>query len=497
MGLTILARLMGFFRDTLIALRFGASPATDAYIVAFTLPNFLVAVLSGALNSVLVPKVASLVSAGQTKKAWDIIFSSFLWLTAVATLLILLLWVFSDRVVALLAPGFPPAEAALAASLARILLGFVFFSVSAYLAGAVLNAHHRFAFAALGPAVMSGAAVIALLVLPHPPITLLADALLVGSMLQFVLEVSPLLPSIMQNKGRPHPLEGEVLRMGKLSVPVLVSSSVGSGNTIVDRIFGSSLAAGSITSLAFADRVIQVPFGVFGAAVSTALFPRFAETLAASDKESFTRLVMAGLRLVVLVTFPVTAAVLALAPPIIDVLFRHGAFTSQAAALTALCLRAYAFALIPYSLNIVLTRAYFAFEATLYIGMASVGMLVLNAVADALLVRVMGAPGLALATVVVEGTYATILISGLLRRLPDFRFGKFAKETVPVAAMAALAGLGAFLASGLIVPVGFRQAALSLLLGVAVLLIVSGSLGYVLKIPEVRRIARGRLRDVG
>ncbi len=492
MGLTLLSRLMGYFRDTMIALRFGASATTDAYLIAFTLPSYLVGIISGAINAVLLPQVARRLSADDQVGAWRLVAGAVGWVSLSTAVLIAVLELGAPVVLHLLAPGFRPAELALAVSLARILLLYVFFSSLAYLFGAVLNAHHRFVYAALAPSLLSGAAVAVMVFMANPPIHLVALALLAGSVLQLLMQVLPLVRSGLSYLAWPRLSDPGVRHMVRLSVPTFASNSVGSGNVMIDRIFGSTLATGSIAALAFADRVVQVPFGVFGAAVSTALFPRFAEALESKQPGRLVRAFSGGVRLIVLITFPVAALMLFLAPPLIDVLFRHGAFTQQAADLTALCLRAYALALIPYSLNMVMMRVYYSLEKTAELAVLGVGMLALNAIGDAILVRVMGAPGIALATVLVEGSFSWLLISRLRPHLPGLDLRSLVRASAPVALSAVLAGAVASVVSGLLPVASTLQAAGATLAGVVVLACLFYGFCRGLRVPEARRL--GELR---
>ncbi len=228
MGLTLLSRLMGYFRDTMIALRFGASATTDAYLIAFTLPSYLVGIISGAINAVLLPQVARRLSADDQVGAWRLVAGAVGWVSLSTAVLIAVLELGAPVVLHLLAPGFRPSELALAVSLARILLLYVFFSSLAYLFGAVLNAHHRFVYAALAPSLLSGAAVAVMVFMANPPIHLVALALLAGSVLQLLIQVLPLVRSGLSYLAWPRLSDPGVRHMVRLSVPTFASNSVGS-----------------------------------------------------------------------------------------------------------------------------------------------------------------------------------------------------------------------------------------------------------------------------
>jgi len=490
MALTAFSRILGYFRDTMIAYRFGASTATDAFLVAYTVPAFIVSIIGGALNSVLVPRVVAHRTQGNDAKAWAIIYAALFWLVVASLVFCVGFSIVAVPLLDVLAPGFPTPEKLLAASLVQVLMAYVFFSIIGFFLGAVLNAHHRFVYAAIAPSLASLAAVVALFVDAHPAIELVAWALLVGAILQVLLQAFPLLPEALSHRSRPPVRDPEMRRMGRLSGPVFLSSAVSSANIITDRLFASLLPTGSITALAFSLRVIQVPIGVFGLAVSTVLYPRFAEALAADDRPEFTRLLERGIRLVVLLTFPLTAALLALSGPFIDVLFRHGAFTQAASSLTALCLDGFAVSLIPSSLLLLLTRAYFTFEATSYVGIVSTFTLVLNAVADYVGAKYFAAPGIAMATVLVTGAFMVVLIAGLRRHLPDFTPAGIARSALPVAAASALGGVAATLIAGVVRSVTFSGALLAGGMGLVACFAVAALVALAMNVPEARLVWR-------
>lgn len=416
MLITVLARLMGFLRDTLIAYRFGASHVTDAYVIAYMVPTFLNAVIAGSLNSVVVPRVTEARTVQGEEASWGLVSSTYVWVFLSSLAVSSLLAASAPLVVQVLAPGFGRQEHRLTAELARILVWTVLFSNLGYLSGSILNAYRRFAFAAVAPMMVSGTAVLSLAFLPHPNIETLAWAIFCGAALQFLLETLPVARMAFRHRLRARLREPELGRMGKLSFPILISSSVSQANVIVDRIFGSALSSGSITALSFADRVVQVPLGVFGQALSTAIFPELSEAWARTDDLRFRRLLTNGLLAVFLITIPITGVLLVFALPVIALLFHHGAFSLAATRLTAGCLAMYALALIPYSANVVIQRAYFVLEETFFIGISSLLMLLLNALLDWAFVGPLGAPGLALSTSVVQWTFMVLLIVQLRRR---------------------------------------------------------------------------------
>lgn len=493
MGLTTVARLSGYLRDSLIAFRFGASEVTDAFLLAYSVPNLLVGVISGALNSVIVPSIVSERHAGQEDRAWEIIYTALAWMILLTVAMVLVIGALAVPLMHAIAPGFTRGQQLLAAHIVQVLLGFVFFSVVAYFLGSVLNSENRFVYAGLAPILASGAAIVTLLALAHPSILLVAWALLAGSIMQVLLQLVPLLPEMFRHRVRIDLRDPVVRQMGRLSFPILVSSGSQSANVIVDRLFGSLLAAGSITALGFSQRVVEVPNAVFGSAVGTVIYPQISAAKQAGDMRELARLLGRGIRLVTVTTVPVAAILLTLAHPIIDVLFRHGAFSQADAELTALCLQGFALTVIPASINVVLMRVYFTLGKTLYVGSLGTASLLLNAVGDDVLMRVMGAPGIAVATAIVQGAYLIFLTGGLRRILPTFHFVNHAKRLAPIL-LAGGIGAGATLLVASRIGTGDLTGALvATIAGTLALVAVGEGAALALHIPEALRVLR-RLR---
>jgi putative peptidoglycan lipid II flippase len=439
---SLLARTLGFFRDTVIADKFGATGLTDAYFVANTLPTFLNGVLQGALGSVVVPTVAEEFAAGRSARAYGTLSGLTVYLGAATLLFCTLVTVLAPQIVAGLAPGLHHAPTAV--RLARILVWTVAFSAFAYLGAAASMAQERFAYMSLGPIFMSGSATLVLVVFRHPPIDYLALGLLGGNILQFGFQLWPhvnrrTLPALR----RPAVADPAVRRMLHVAWPSLISSSVGQINVLVDRMFGSFLRMGSITEVTYADRLIQVPLALFGTAVANASYPEMARAYSAGETGVLREVILRDLRAILLFTVPVTGLLFGLAYNIVWAVFKHGAMSAGEADVVVAALNAYTGCLIPYSVRTVLNRGFFVTGRTRQLASLSVWMVLLNAAGDALLSRLIGAPGLALGTTIDQ--WISIVASFmLLRRFLPFlpirdtvdAFARLLVATLPLAAAA-------------------------------------------------------------
>jgi|GEM_PF-2822766 len=440
-GMTLLSRIVGFLRDMVIAYKFGAYGITDAYNVANGLPTFLTSVLSGGLDSIVVPHVGPYFGRGDTRRAYGLVNALALYAGGAAAFLVLVVTLFAPQVITILAPHLRPHDIQVGAHLARILVWTVAFGVYFYLGAASLIANDRFFYMSVGPVFMSASATVVLLLVHRPPIVLLAIGLLIGYILQFLFVAVPIarnwksFPSLREIG----PGDPEVKSMLRLAYPALISSSVGQVNTLVDRFFGSGLAIGSITEVTLANRVAQVPLGLFGYAVSNASYPGLARAYKDGDMVRLKALWTRDLRVIILLTTAVMAEMVALTSPIAYAAYRHGRLTSSAASVIASALLWYALCLVPFGVRTVVNRGFFLTGNSRILSRISVVFVVLNAAGDAIFSRLMKAPGLAFGTMIdqwlsIGGTFyfLSTIMPALPTRAALDAFGRAVAASVPM-----------------------------------------------------------------
>ena len=370
-GATLLSRLLGFARDLLIARLFGADAGTDAFFVAFKIPNLFRRLFGeGAFASALVPVLHQAECQGGQAELRRLLasLSGLLGLgLAVLTLIGLLT---APVLILVFAPGFAgqPEQQTLAAELLRLTLPYVAFIVLAALAGAVLNLHERFGVPAFTPVLLNLAIIASALWLApqlSEPILALGWGVLLGGWAQLAWQ----LPSVARLGllTRPrwewrHPGARRVLR--RLG-PVLFGVSVTQINLLLDTFLASFLATGSISWLYYSDRLVEFPLGILGAALGTVILPRLARlgrmgpSPAAGDGE-FSRTLDWALRWVLLLGLPASLGLALLAEPLVATLFLSSAFGADDARMTALSLAAYAAGLTAFMAIKVLAPAYYA-----------------------------------------------------------------------------------------------------------------------------------------
>lgn len=328
-------KLLGFVREMVIANGFGASSASDAYLVAYTIPYFLQAILGYAFVSAVLPLFSGLWREDGAQDEAYRLGSTLINIVALAMLALSLLGVAAaPLLVRLTAPGLAAADAALAARLTRVIFpSLLFMSVGLVVSG-ILNSRYRFAAAALAPGV-AALGVIAAALLANGDIYVVAVGTLLGFVGFWLLQAGDLAKSGFRYQlvcDLRHPAVRRVLRD---VLPIVLGLSVNQIYTIINRIFASALAPGSISALNYASKLMNLPLGLFVAAIITAVFPALADLARAPQQDGLARTVSRGLAMCLLIVVPSALGLMLLDAPIVRLLFEHGSFTAADTQVTA------------------------------------------------------------------------------------------------------------------------------------------------------------------
>jgi putative peptidoglycan lipid II flippase len=420
---TLLSRVLGFVRDMVVARAFGASTAADAFFVAFRIPNLLRELLAeGTISAAFVPVFTEKLTQGTREEAWALASRVFTVMLAAVVAVVCLGVAGAPLLVRLMAPGFAqdPAQEALTVLLTRIMFPYLAFIALSALAMGVLNAHRDFALPALAPLFFNVALIAAALWLAPAmdvPALGLAVGVLVGGLAQLGLQIPGLARRGMLPRLDWAPRDPDMGRIGRLMVPVVFGLSVTQVNLLVNTLLASYLAAGSVSYLYYGMRLIHFPLGVFGVALATAILPTLSAQAARGDLEGVKRGVVGALRLILFITVPAMAGLMALRTPIVGTLFERGAFTAEATRGTAQAVLAYACGLWAFaSVRIVAATFYALKDTATPVRVAALAMIA-NILLNLALMGPLKHGGLALATALAAMLNVTLLLVALKRRL--------------------------------------------------------------------------------
>lgn len=505
-GISVLiSRITGLIREMVIAGVFGAGPATDAFFVAFRIPYTLRQLFAeGGMNVAFIP-VLSEYKAKRKKEDIEKFIGNVLMVFSIVLIgIILIVELFPGIVVDIFAYGFSknPGIYDLTVFLTRMVFPYIWLISMTVLLGGVLNTYGYFFAPAISQALLNLSIATFGYFLGRtqfglPPVTSLAFGVLVGGLSQLLLQVvyfpktSLKVPVTMNFK------DPGVIQVAKLLVPAALGMMVYQLNTLVSTQLASFLAEGSVSYLYYADRLMQLPIGVFSFALSTAALPTLSVQSAESEHDKAAELLLYSMKMNFILVLPVMILYLLLADEIVDILYRRGAFSLASTMATASALRMYAIGLWSASSVRVLAPFFYSRKEP-YVPLRS-GMisLTLNFILGIILMKYISFRGLALAIAVASmGNFIYLWISASKRhsylKFSNF-FSLFLKLLIALSLLTFVVIVSKFsypypLKSGIWVRL------LWLTVVAAVAFLIYGFILYLLKVDELRYLLSGMKR---
>ncbi|MDK2784949.1 MAG: putative peptidoglycan lipid flippase [Bacillota bacterium] len=432
---TVVSKVLGFGREAALAAGFGASAAMDAYLVAQVVPMMLLGLVGAALTTAAIPVFTAYGTAEKKEELSRVIWSVFhAVLLALSALTLVGIFV-SPLIIRLVAPGFSPAQAELAAGLSRIIMPTMLVLGLSGWATAVLQARKSF----VAPAVVGIPSNICLIIFAlwaarHGGIYALAWLTVLATSTQLLVQ----LPALFRLGFRYRPAldltHPAVRRIAVLMTPVILGVAIGQINTVVDRILASGLSEGSIAALSYANRVAMLPIGFLITPILTVFYPSLAARWSAGERVRFRELVEEGLNICLFLLVPVTVGLALLRVDIVRFVFERGAFDARATQATAIAALYYGLGLLPIAWRDHLSRAYYALQDTTTPVLTGFASIVANVILNFILVRYMAHAGLALATTLANSLGCLLLLILLRRRLGGLGGKKLAANAARVLA---------------------------------------------------------------
>jgi len=491
---SMLGYLLSFFKEILVAARFGATWKMDAYYAAITIPGLIIGVLTVTFRAIFIPvflKYRARLSE-EAQKIANIVIS---YVTICLLTGVLFIAIFASPIISLFFSGFDLETGLLAVKLLRIVSIMVLFSGFISLSTGILNAYKNFAVPALS-SVLVTICVIFFIVFSKESMGIytLVYGAVIGTFLQFIL-----LAFVLKRKGfryrvafdQRHPGIGQIKKQAPL---FLLSALFGQLNIVVDRLMASGLIAGSIAALGYADKLVQAPLQIFSRSIATAAFPFFATQVAENKVEELKDSLAANIRMAGFILIPLTVMLMVLSEPIIRLFFERGEFTPQATQLTAIIFRCYALQLFFKTIAWLLVRVFYALQDMKVIIKLGFIQSMLNVIFNLILMKYITPPvaGIALSTSMVLIFYVILSFIFLKRKLTQLR-GYYILKGISMIMLASLiAGivtfvvfqdLGKIIISSLIIA-QIKRISGAIIIGGATFILVS----FLLKIEEVVKI---------
>ena len=416
-GMTLISRILGFIRDVIIAHFFGASTSTDAFLIAFKIPNFMRRLFAeGAFSQAFTPVLSEYKTQRDTKAVKHLVNHVAGNLGGILFLITIIGVILAPLLVLIFAPGFLQYQAKYDLTVAMLQITFpymLFIALTAF-AGAILNTYGQFGVPAFTPVLLNlcliGAAI---WFTPYfdEPVMALAWAVFIAGFIQLGFQLPFLSRLDLIPKPQFKQADEGVKRIYQLMIPALFGVSVSQINLLIDTLMASFLVTGSVSWLYYSDRLMEFPLAVFGLALATVMLPDLSKSVARGDMQNYNKTLDWALRWVFLIAVPSMLGLIILASPMLTTLFNYGQFSDYDVMMTARSLIAYAFGLVGFVLIKVLASGFYSRQDTRTPVKIAVIAMITNMVLNLILIWPLAHAGLALAT-----SLAALLNAGLLYR---------------------------------------------------------------------------------
>ncbi len=514
---TLLSRISGFIRDVVVAWFFGAGLSSDAFFVAFRIPNLLRRLFAeGSLSIAFIPVFTESIEKNGKDDAFHLARSAIKILTILLILISILGIIFSPLIIKITAPGFSdiPDKFSLTIMLTRLMFPYVIFICLAALCMGILNVLGYFAVPALAPVFLNIAMIFSVFyITPYmkEPVTGLAIGVLIGGFLQLALQIPLLIKKGIYSRSKktedapckPNPRSAELTskpappfhpglkRIGILMLPAVFGAAVHQINILVGTLLASMLPQGSVSYLYYADRLVEFPMGIFAIATATAVLPSLSRQAAVKDFDALRDTFAYAMNLIFFITIPAMIGLIVLREPIVAMLFKRGSFDVHTTRLTADALLYYSVGLWAFSGVRIVVSTFYALQDTKTPVKIAVVSVAANILFSILLMGPLKHGGLALATSLSSMLNLILLISALRVKLGSIGWKSIFKSLCRSVVCSGIMGIVVWFVSFMIIPSGYNS--LTILFTGVVVSIIAGIILYCIsaffmKSPELNTV---------
>lgn len=494
---TLLSRMFGFIRDVVIAWFFGAGLSSDAFFVAFRVPNLLRRLFAeGSLSIAFIPVFTEYLTVKGKEEAFKLAGAAIWLLSMILAVVAVFGILLSPVIIKVVAPGFidSPEKFFLTVNLTRIMFPYIFFIGLVALSMGILNSLGHFAAPALAPVFLNVAMICSVFFIsPHmsDPVTGLAIGVLIGGVLQLALQIPFLIKKGLYFWQRVKIFHPGLKRIGVLMLPAVFGAAVYQINILVGTILASLLPEGSVSYLYYADRLVQFPLGIFAIATATAILPSLSRQAASRDLEAVKTTFAYAMNLVLFITIPSMVGLIVLREPIVALLFKRGIFDSEATQLTAYALLYYSIGLWAFSGVRIVVATFYALQDTRTPVRMAVISIIANIVLGIILMGPLAHGGLALST-----SLASMLNLGLLVRALKIKLGSLGLRSIAESACksvlcAAIMGIIIKIVSIFMIPAAdgsLHRLFLGLMGTIIIGFFLYGFFSFLIKSPELEKV---------
>ncbi|KRQ85837.1 putative peptidoglycan biosynthesis protein MurJ [Caloramator mitchellensis] len=430
-SLTLISKFLGFLRETLLAYKFGASYDTDIYTFAIGLVMLIFNSIGSGIGTTFIPILTEFIEKKDKEDRIRFVSNVINIVGIIVIGFILFGIVFSKFIVMLFAPGFKGDLFIFnkAVNVSRFMFISMIFIALQFIFTGILQSHKEFTAPAFVGVLMNFVIIFYLILFADKfGIYGLTVATIVAYFVQFVFLVPKYKRLGYMYKKYVNFKDENIIRMVKLMIPVIIGVSVSQVNFLVDRMLATTVGEGSIAVLNFANKLNTFVYGIFAVAITTVIYPTLSTYSAHENLVAYKNALIKGINVILIIMLPATIGMMILRQPIVDIVFKRGAFDNNAAYLTSLALLYYSPGMIFIGVRDVIGRAFYSIKDTKTPMINSIWGVILNIILNIILVKFMGVAGLALATSISVIVVTLLLIRSLNRKIEDIGTKKIIKS---------------------------------------------------------------------
>lgn len=442
MFITIFSKFFGFIRDITLSYFYGASEISDIYLISLTIPSVIFSFIGIGISTGYIPMYTEIQKNHGEKIANKFTSNLINIVLLICTMIILLVFLFTEHIVKIFASGFEGKTLDLAIQFTRISIFGIYFYGLIYIFKSFLQIKKKYIATAFIAFPLNFFMVLFIFLSSMNDVLLLAIGSVVATASQFVL----LLPFIFQSGYKYNFIfdlqETYIKKLTRIAVPAIIGISVNQINVLVDRTIASQLVVGGISALDYANRVNGFAVGIFVLSISTVLYPTISKFAVENNIKKFKSAVLESIGIIILLVIPVMVGTLIFAEPIVKFLFGRGEFDSKAISMTSSALFFYSIGLIGFSLREILSRAFYSLKDTKTPMINATIGVIINIILNIVLSKFLGIGGLALATSISAIISSFLLFISLRKKIGTLRIKLINVLSVKVIFASIIMGIG-------------------------------------------------------
>ena len=491
MVVTIIAKILGFGRELVLASSYGASMYSDAYITAINIPVVIFTIIGTTLSTVLIPMYFEIRENEGDIASLKFINNMFNIVIVICTLLSIIGFIFAEELVKVFAIGFKDETLIVTIKYTKIIIIGIIFTGLSYVMSAYLQIKNNFTVPGLVTVPRNMAIIISIIMSVNTSPDIMIWGALIGSLLEFLFQIPFAYKNGYKYKLYFNLRESYIKRILVLITPVLIGVAVNQINVMVDKTLASTLVEGSISALNYANKLNGFVIGIFITSVAAVIYPMLSKLLSKNNNEEFVKYVSSSINSVIILIIPISIGAVVLADPIVRLLFQRGEFNLAAVKMTSIALVMYSIGMTAVGLRDILNRVFYSLKDTktpMVNGAMSMGM---NIILNFILVKYFKIAGLALATSISSIICIVLLLVSLEKKIGYFGQDKIFKTTIKSIISAIIMGFGTYTSYNYLnIYLGneFIFEFMKLMISIIIGIIIYGVMIVSLKVEEVNSI---------